>query len=302
MAPNSKIAKKKFGTPRVPLKLTPTPEQAPGPPALTPAPLVRTAAPGDAPAVSVGPAAPTRAPSVSAPWGRISALAVRIPVLWNRKPFVSVRTPAPSKLVPTLERGPATPILTPTLERDSAPSVRTSTPSELTPAPERDPALSVRTLDPERALPPWKATSAPLKRTTTPERAPSPERGPLRYRVRINRAPVLDRAQVQELARKVQSQARLIEFLNLFLVLLPSRVANVVRALEAKDQSAASVAARSLASSASMAGATRLQLVALLVEDDLREGRLDRARQTGRRLSPDASELASALSRLLTGS
>ena len=45
------------------------------------------------------------------------------------------------------------------------------------------------------------------------------------------------------------------------------------------------------------AGAARLELVAWLVDADLRVGRMDRARETGRRLGPDASELASALSR-----
>lgn len=133
------------------------------------------------------------------------------------------------------------------------------------------------------------------------DRAPTREQGTRRYRARINRAPVLDRARVQELAGEVHSQSRLLEFLNLFLVLLPSRVANVVSALERHDHEAASAAAQSLASSASMAGANRLELVALLIDFDLRAGRMDRARETGSRLGPDAAELASALSRLLTG-
>jgi len=133
------------------------------------------------------------------------------------------------------------------------------------------------------------------------DQAPTSEQGTRRYRARINRAPVLDRARVQELAGEVHSQSRLLEFLNLFLVLLPSRVANVVSALERHDHEAASAAAQSLASSASMAGANRLELVALLVDFDLRAGRMDRARKTGRRLGPDAAELASALSRMLTG-
>ena len=99
----------------------------------------------------------------------------------------------------------------------------------------------------------------------------------------------------------VHSQSRLLEFLNLFLVLLPSRVNNVIGALDSGDREAASAAAQSLASSAAMAGAPRLELVAWLVDADLRIGRMDRARETGRRLGPDASELAAALSRLLTG-
>jgi hypothetical protein len=131
--------------------------------------------------------------------------------------------------------------------------------------------------------------------------APTPQHGPRRYRARINREPILDRARVQELAGEVHSQSRLLEFLDLFLVLLPSRVANVVSALENHDHEAASAAAQSLASSASMAGANRLELVALLVDFDLQAGRVDRARETGRRLGSDAGELASALSRLLTG-
>jgi HPt (histidine-containing phosphotransfer) domain-containing protein len=127
------------------------------------------------------------------------------------------------------------------------------------------------------------------------------DQGPRRYRARINRAPVLERRRVQELAGGVHSQSRLLEFLNLFLVLLPSRVNNVVAALDSGDVEAASTAAQSLASSAAMAGAARLELVAWLVDSDLRTDRTDRARETARRLGPDAAELASALSRLLTG-
>ena len=134
-----------------------------------------------------------------------------------------------------------------------------------------------------------------------PERSAALEQGPRRYRARVNRAPVLDPLRVQELAGNIHSQSRLLEFLNLFLVLLPSRVNNVVGALDGGDLEAASAAAQSLASSAAMAGASRLELVALLVDSDLRIGRMDRARETGRRLGPDAAELASALSRLLTG-
>jgi HPt (histidine-containing phosphotransfer) domain-containing protein len=133
------------------------------------------------------------------------------------------------------------------------------------------------------------------------DRTEAPDQGPRRYRARINREPVLDRMRVQELAGGVHSQSRLLEFLDLFLVLLPSRVKNVVSALDSGDVEAASAAAQSLASSAAMAGASRLELVAWLVDNDLRMDRMDRARETARRLGPDADELASALSRLLTG-
>jgi transcriptional regulator of acetoin/glycerol metabolism len=78
---------------------------------------------------------------------------------------------------------------------------------------------------------------------------------PRRYRTRIKREPVLDRVRVQELAGGIHSQSRLLEFLNLFLVLLPSRVNNVVSAMDSGDHEAASAAAQSLASSAAMAGA-----------------------------------------------
>jgi HPt (histidine-containing phosphotransfer) domain-containing protein len=270
MALNLKMAKKKFGTPRVPLKLTPTPERGP------------------APSVSVR--TPTLSESVRTP-----ALSERAPVP-ERVPSVSVRTPALSERTPVPERVPSVSLRTPAL-------------SERTPVPERAPSVSVRTPAlSERSAALWKRTAAlwtrtpsPSERTPVPERAPTPDRGPRRYHARINRAPVLDRTRVQELAGQVQSQGRLLEFLNLFLVLLPSRVASVVSALEGKDSETASAAARSLASSAAMAGASRLELVALLVDFDLRAGRMDRARETGRRLGSDASELASALSCLLTG-
>jgi hypothetical protein len=106
---------------------------------------------------------------------------------------------------------------------------------------------------------------------------------------------------VQELAGGVHSQSRLLEFLDLFLVLLPSRVNNVLAALDSGDIEAASAATQSLASSAAMAGASRLELVAWLIDSDIRIGRMDRAHETATRLGPDAAELASALSRLLTG-
>src|SRR4029453_3051724 len=76
----------------------------------------------------------------------------------------------------------------------------------------------------------------------SPDRHARQEQGPRRYRARINREPVLDRTRVQELAGGVHSQSRLLEFLNLFLVLLPSRVNNVVSALNSGDHEAASAA------------------------------------------------------------
>jgi hypothetical protein len=129
-----------------------------------------------------------------------------------------------------------------------------------------------------------------------------PEQGPRRHRARINRARVLDRSRLEEMVSGVQPQARFLAFVNLFLVLLPHRVDHVVSALDGEDREAACAAALSLASSAAMAGGLRLELVACLIDADLRAGLVNRARVTGRRLGPDAAELASALSPLLPGS
>lgn len=125
--------------------------------------------------------------------------------------------------------------------------------------------------------------------------------GPRLNRARINRTPVLDRSRVVELAVELQSRASFVECVNLFVVLLPHRVDSVVSALDGEDRKMASAAALSLATAAAMTGGRRLQLVACLIDADLKAGRVNRARQTGRRLGPDAAELASALSPLLAG-
>ena len=265
MALNQKMAKKKFGTPRVPLKLTAASGLAPVPSVLTPdpSPLTpvtskRTASPERASSASVWPnarvaapskrpAAPDRAPTVPAsvrPGPRVAAPSKR-PAAPDRAPTVSFPTSALSERTAALRRrisalGARKPAL---WKRTPSVSVRTAKPSERTPVTEAAPAGTDPALLPEHELPPWKRTPAPWKRHALPERAPSPERGPRRYRARINRTPVLDRDRVQELAGQVQSQARLLEFLNLFLVLLPSRVASVVSALEGPDGGTATAAA-----------------------------------------------------------
>lgn len=127
----------------------------------------------------------------------------------------------------------------------------------------------------------------------------SPGQGPRRNRARINRAPVLDRSRIAELAGELRPRTRFHEFVNLFLVLLPHRVDGVISAVDGEDREAACAAVLSLASAAAMAGARRLELVACLIDADLRTGRVNRARETSRRLGDDAAELASALSPLL---
>lgn len=128
------------------------------------------------------------------------------------------------------------------------------------------------------------------------------EQGPRRNRNRINATPVLDRSRVAELTVELQSRTSFVECVNLFLVLLPHRVDRVVSALDGEDREEARRAALSLAASAAMTGGRRLELVACLINADLRAGRVNRARSTGLRLGADAAELASALSPLLAGS
>jgi HPt (histidine-containing phosphotransfer) domain-containing protein len=127
------------------------------------------------------------------------------------------------------------------------------------------------------------------------------KKAPRRNRTRINREPVLDRSRLEDLAGELRSWTSFVEYVNLFLVLLPHRVDGVISALDGADTEAARDAVLSLASSAAMTGACRLELVASLIDDDLRAGRVNRARETGRRLVPDAEELASVLSPLLAG-
>ncbi|WP_427006336.1 hypothetical protein [Pseudarthrobacter sp. H2] len=124
---------------------------------------------------------------------------------------------------------------------------------------------------------------------------------PRRNRARIDRAPVLDRFRIEELAGELQSRTSFLEFVNLFLVLLPHRVDYAVSALDGEDRETACAAVLSLASSAAITGGRRLELVACLIDDDLHAGRVNRARETGRRLVPDAAGLASALAPLVAG-
>ncbi len=124
---------------------------------------------------------------------------------------------------------------------------------------------------------------------------------PRRNRARIDRAPVLDRFRIEELTGELQSRTSFLEFVNLFLVLLPHRVDYAISALDGEDREAACAAVLSLASSAAITGGRRLELVACLIDDDLHAGRVNRARETGRRLVPDAADLASALSPLAAG-
>lgn len=125
---------------------------------------------------------------------------------------------------------------------------------------------------------------------------------PRRNRARIDRAPVLDRLRLEELAGELQSRTHFLEFVNLFLVLLPHRVDYAVSALDREDREAACAAVLNLASSAAITGGRRLELVACQIDDDLHAGRVNRARETGRRLILDAADLTSALTPLVAGS
>jgi hypothetical protein len=125
---------------------------------------------------------------------------------------------------------------------------------------------------------------------------------PRRHRGRIDRAPVLDRSRIAELAGELQSRTSFVEAVNLFLVLLPHRVDYAISALAGEDREAACAAVLSLAASAAVTGGRRLELVACLIDDDLHAGRVSRARETARRLIPDAADLASALSPFVAGS
>jgi hypothetical protein len=130
----------------------------------------------------------------------------------------------------------------------------------------------------------------------------SRELAPRRNRARIDRAPVLDRFRIAELAAELQSRTNFLGSVNLFLVLLPHRVDYAISALEGEDREAACAAVLSLASSAAITGGRRLELVACLIDDDLHAGRVNRARETGRRLIQDAADLASALTPLVAAS
>jgi HPt (histidine-containing phosphotransfer) domain-containing protein len=124
--------------------------------------------------------------------------------------------------------------------------------------------------------------------------------GPRRYRARISAALVLDRNRLQESTGTLQSW-RFHDFVSTFQLMLPHRVEKIHQALAAGDWEDARFAAQSLSWSAAKAGACRLELIADLIDADLRSGRNARARETARLLQGAATELATALARLSAG-
>lgn len=129
---------------------------------------------------------------------------------------------------------------------------------------------------------------------------PAPDRGPRRYRARISRAPVLDRVRLQENAGAPKSW-KFDDFVSTFLLMLPYRVEKIHRALAVEDWEGGRLAAQSLSWSASMAGASRLELIAGLIDADLQSGRSARARETARLLRGTTTELEAALALLDAG-
>ena len=126
------------------------------------------------------------------------------------------------------------------------------------------------------------------------------DQGPHRHRARISAAPVLNRDRLQESTGTVQSW-KFHDFVSTFQLMLPHRVEKIHQALAAGDWEDARLAAQSLSWSASKAGACRLELIADLIDADLRSGRNARARDTARLLQGAATELATALTRLSAG-
>ncbi|WP_314214287.1 Hpt domain-containing protein [Pseudarthrobacter equi] len=112
---------------------------------------------------------------------------------------------------------------------------------------------------------------------------------------------VLDRSCLTDLADQLASPEAASEFAAVFLEMLPERVQAIEEPLADTRVQAARTAALSLGSSAAMIGAQQLVRDAGLINQHLKTGSLDAAREVAARLSADASAVAAAIEELLAG-
>ncbi|WP_077490939.1 hypothetical protein [Sinomonas mesophila] len=107
--------------------------------------------------------------------------------------------------------------------------------------------------------------------------------------------PVLDRACLDDLASDLASPADARDFAASFVKLLPGRIHSIAAALDGGRTEAAHVSLVSLAVSASMVGALRLEREARLLDGEVLAGRAALAAESVRRLVDDADAACAAL-------
>ncbi len=113
--------------------------------------------------------------------------------------------------------------------------------------------------------------------------------------------PDLDRARFETLAGELDSRVHALAFAATFLNLLPRRLERISTTVDAGQAEAAHVALLSLAASAEMVGAQRLERDARQADRELRAGHLCGARDSIPQLDRDAEAVARALTDLLRG-
>jgi HPt (histidine-containing phosphotransfer) domain-containing protein len=112
---------------------------------------------------------------------------------------------------------------------------------------------------------------------------------------------VLDRSCLTDLADQLASPEAATEFAAVFLEMLPERVHAIEEPLADTRVQAARTAALSLGSSAAMVGARQLVRDAGLINQHLKTGSLEAARDVAARLSADAAAVAAAIEEMLAG-
>ncbi|WP_285241981.1 Hpt domain-containing protein [Arthrobacter sp. G.S.26] len=112
---------------------------------------------------------------------------------------------------------------------------------------------------------------------------------------------VLDRSLFFDLVEQLSSEAGATEFATSFLAMLPGRVRAIEEPLAATSIQAARTAALSLSSSAAMIGAEQLGRDATLINQHLKNGSLQAARDAAERLAADAKSLTTEIEHLLAG-
>jgi len=112
---------------------------------------------------------------------------------------------------------------------------------------------------------------------------------------------VLDRARFLDLVAQLSSEDAATEFATAFLAMLPGRVRAIEEPLATTSIQAARTAALSLSSSAAMIGAQQLGRDATLINQHLKNGSLEAARDAAERLTTDARSLTTEIEHLLAG-
>ncbi|WP_045729404.1 Hpt domain-containing protein [Pseudarthrobacter chlorophenolicus] len=112
---------------------------------------------------------------------------------------------------------------------------------------------------------------------------------------------ILDRSCLTDLADQLASPQAAAEFAAVFVEMLPGRVEAIEAPLADTRVQAARTAALSLGSSAAMVGARQLVRDAGLINQHLKTGSLEAARDVAARLSADAAAVSAAIEEMLAG-